>query len=100
MASDLRKEWQEFKKRHPEFEKNKSFKSDVGPQLDKFDAARDECAKVRQEVVKLGKSLAAALKGYEAVVKDVAKSDKSIEADYKKMDFDSFYDTFVKQYEP
>jgi hypothetical protein len=99
MASDLRKEWQAFKKKHPEFEKNKAFKSDVGPQLDKFDAGRDKCAEVREEVVKVGKSVAAALKGYEAVVKELAKSDKSIEKDFNDMSFDSFYESYVRQYE-
>jgi hypothetical protein len=38
--ADLRKQWQDFKKKHPNFEKSKNFKSDVGPQLEKFDKAR------------------------------------------------------------
>ncbi len=99
MASDLRKQWQNFKKKHPDFEKSKAFKSDVGPQLDKFDAARDKCADVKGEVVKLGKSVAAALKGYEAVVKELAKSDKSVETDFNHMNFEMFYETYVRQYE-
>ena len=100
MASELRKEWQAFKKKYPDFEKSKAFKSDVGPQLDKFDEARDKSADVRREVVKLGKSVAAALKGYEAVVKELAKSNKKIEKDFNDMNFESFYETYVRQYEP
>jgi hypothetical protein len=100
MASDLRKQWQDFKKKHPDFEKSKAFKSDVGPQLDKFDAARDKCAEVKGDVVKLGKSVAAALKGYEAVVKELAKSDKSVETDFNHMNFETFYESYVRQYEP
>ena len=105
MASDLRKRWQDFKKSHALFEKSKNFKSDVGPQLDKFDKARDEFAELQQklakkaaEVVTLGKSLAAAIKGYEAVVKDLEPLDKSINADFNKLNFEVFYDCYVKAY--
>ena len=105
MASELRKAWQNFKKKHPEFEKHKKFKSDVGPQLDKFDKARDEFAELKralekkaEDVVELGSSVAAALKGYEAVVKDLEDTDKTIKSDFEKDDFERFADTYVKQY--
>ncbi len=39
MADDWRKQWQSFKKKHPKFEQSKNFKSDVGPQMDDFEAA-------------------------------------------------------------
>ena len=105
MASDLRKSWKDFKRKHPTFEKSKNFKSDVGPQLDKFQKAREEFSALRHavekkaaEVVTHGMSVAAALKGYEAVVKELHASDKTIKADFSAENFDSFADTYVKQY--
>jgi hypothetical protein len=105
MASDIRKSWQDFKKKHPNFEKSKNFKSDVGPQLDKFDKARDEFTTLKYalikkaaEVVTLGNSVNAALKGYEAVVKELSASDKTIKADFGKERFDAFAETYVVQY--
>jgi len=105
MASQLRQRWQQFKKNHPTFEKSKNFKSDVGPQLDKFDKARDEfeailhtLEKKGAEVVVLGNSVAAALKGYQAVVKELQATDKTIAADFEKNYFDSFADMYVKHY--
>lgn len=109
MASDLRKRWQDFKKAHPDFEKSKSFKSDVGPQLDKFDQARDQYAALKaaaleklqqkaQEVVKLGTSAGAALKGYEAVVKELEGTDKTIRRDFNASHFEVFTDAYVRQY--
>jgi len=105
MASALREKWQAFKKKHPNFEKNKNFKSDVGPQLDKFDKARDEFEALVHsldakavEVAKLGNSVAAALKGYEAVVKELHATDQSIGHDFSAASFDHFADAYVKQY--
>ena len=105
MATAIRRDWQDFKKKHPNFEKSKNFKSDVGPQLDKFDKARDEFSALRAqiekkaaEVVALGNSVAAALKGYEAVVNELEKEDKTIKSDFARMSFNSFADTYVKQY--
>jgi hypothetical protein len=105
MASDLRKAWKDFKKKHPAFEESKNFKSDVGPQLDKFEKAREEFSELRDallkkaaEVVALGKSVAAALKGYEAVVKELQESDKTVKADFSKANFDDFADRYVDQY--
>jgi hypothetical protein len=101
----LREDWQNFKKKHPAFEKSKNFKADVGPQLDKFDKAREEYSALREamkkkgnEVYTIGLSVGAALKGYEAVVKELAATDKTIGAEFKSHDFDTFVDTFVKQY--
>jgi hypothetical protein len=109
MPLQSRKEWQEFKKAHPDFEKSKNFKSDVGPQLDQFDKARQEFEALAhtarekltlkaQQVVKIGNSVGAALKGYDAVVKELEATDKSIRSDFKKNDFDSFVNTYVQQY--
>jgi len=105
MVSAIRRDWQDFKKKHPDFEKSKNFKSDVGPQLDKFDKARDEFSALRaqiekkaSEVVALGNSVAAALKGYEAVVNELQKTDKTIKGDFSRMSFDSFANSYVNQY--
>jgi hypothetical protein len=50
------------------------------------------------EVYALGVSVGAALKGYEAVVKEIAATDKSIENDFKQHHFDAFVDAKAKQY--
>ena len=70
MAGNLRKSWQAFKKAHPDFEKSKAFKSDVGPQFDKFDKGCEELSALREatekratQLMTVGKSVAAALKG-------------------------------------
>jgi hypothetical protein len=79
----LRQEWQEFKKRYPDFEKSKNFKSDVGPQLDKRDKAfdaviktRNELEEVAKELKQINKNLDAALGGYGVIVKELAKDPK------------------------
>lgn len=106
MASNMRKNWQEFKKNHPAFEQHKNFKSDVGPQLDKFDKARDEFAALKEqirrkaaEVVTLGNSVSAALKGYQAVVKQLQEEDKTIRKDFNDLNFDDFAGSYVDHYE-
>ena len=43
-------------------------------------------------------SVAAALKGYAAVVNELQASDKSISADFHQEAFDTFADSYVKQY--
>ena len=104
-ASVLRQAWQNFKKKHPAFEKSKNFKSDVGPQLEKFDKARNEFSVLREaikkkgtEVYTIGMSVGAALKGYEEVVKELQASDKSVAADFKAHAFGTFVDSYAKQY--
>jgi hypothetical protein len=108
MAS-LKDKWKSFKAKHPAFEKSKNFKSDVGPQLDKFDKARDEYSAMKvamrealkkksNEVFVIGQSVGAALKGYEAVLNELAATDKTIAADFKAAEFDRFVDIYVKQY--
>ena len=97
MPSNLRKMWQDFKKNHPDFEKHKNFKSDVGPQIDKFSKATDEINEVYRELkkeldgmFKQAKSIGAALKGYEQIVKQLKAQDKTIEADFHSLGFDDF----------
>lgn len=82
-----RKAWQEFKKAHPKFEKHKSFKSDVGPMLDKIDKsietmeqAFDEFARASHDFMALANQVAAALNGYITVARAVAQDDASITA--------------------
>src|SRR5262249_26779160 len=77
--------WQEFKKKYPAFEKSKSFKSDVGPQMDQFEEACAECLKLVQKLetqlaatAKTGASLKGAMAGYMAVFKDLQKQDPNL----------------------
>lgn len=88
----IRTKWQEFKKKYPDFEKNKLFKSDIGPQADSFEASVAECVKLAKALLqKLGErdtkgtSLKNAFKGYIAVMLDLKKLDSkkfgNIEAD-------------------
>jgi hypothetical protein len=103
---NLRKDWQDFKKDHPDFEKHKNFKSDVGPQIDKYIKATDEVDKAVAELTKQVRdmfkqaaSITAALKGYEKVVKQVKAQDKTIEDDFRKLNFDDFdQSAWVEQY--
>ena len=106
MASVLKGYWDDFLGKHPDFKKSKSFKADVGPQLEKFDKARTEYSTLRDamqakaaEVVTLGTAAAATLKSYEAVVKELQAKDKTLAADLRKSSFDSnFTETYVKPY--
>jgi hypothetical protein len=92
-----RREWKAFKSKYPQFERAKSFKSDVGPEMDKCEqASRDLYAartawneaekafeRQREETAKLYSNLLAAMSGYKAVVEELA--DKKIEADFMKI---------------
>ena len=105
MASGIRRRWQDFKKGHPAFERSKLFKSDVGPQLDKFDKLCDEFAELtdqlnnkKKEALAAGRSVAAALKGYEKVVNDLKDSDKSILTDFNRLGFDRFEDIYLPNF--
>ena len=76
-----RKEWQDFKNKVPNFEKSKSFKSDVGPQLDDVEnliakafGEASKMGKILDELEKGAKSLSAAMKGYKAVAEDLKKA--------------------------
>lgn len=89
-VSALRNEWREFKKNHPEFEKSKSFKSDIGPQLDKLDGTLSDGKKKLGELtgcvtefIKIAESVDAGLHGYKAAAKQIqdAGKDKNIAAD-------------------
>ena len=100
-----RKTWQDFKKRHPNFERHKSFKSDVGPQLDKLDAAKQEvmaayreASKKRDEVKRIGQGIVAALKGYEEIVKQLEAIDNTVEREFRSMGFDDFENICVQKF--
>jgi hypothetical protein len=78
----IRTKWQEFKKKYPDFEKSKLFKSDLGPEADAFEANLVEClklAKALQQKLKerdmKGNSLKNAFKGYTGVMLDLKKVD-------------------------
>jgi hypothetical protein len=92
VAGDLRKEWQDFKKKHPGFEKSKNFKADLGPQLDKYDKALKEFSvlwaalkKKAQDIMGAGILVREALKRYGPVIDELAKSDHTIKADFAKL---------------
>jgi len=81
----------------PTSNKHKNFKSDVGPQIDKFVKATDEVDKIAAELAKEASdmfkqamSITAALKGYEQIVKQLKTQDKTIEADFRNLGFDDF----------
>jgi len=85
-----RSEWQQFKKRNPDFEQSTLFKSDVGPQMDSYEKACDELRKgvaalIKRfdEAEKTGKSLLGALKGYGAIIKELEKKgNKTVNGDF------------------
>jgi hypothetical protein len=88
MAS-LRKGWQDFKKAYPEFEKSKELKADFGPQLDRFEDAKDKLNAAVQQVVKLAtdydkarQNMVVAATGYEVVVKKLAKTTPDLQKDF------------------
>jgi len=86
-----RSKWQSFKKQYPDFEKSKFFKSDVGPQMERYEKACDELIKSLDametrisDVEKMGKSLVSALKGYGAAIEELEKKgDKGIGRAFK-----------------
>jgi hypothetical protein len=88
-----RKDWQDFKKKYPKFEQSKDFKSDVGPQMDDFQDAKDklydvmktataEITKATGDLEKIKRSLEGAVGGYRRIVKDLIPSERSIERDF------------------
>jgi hypothetical protein len=82
----IREKWQAFKKKFPAFEKNKNFKSDVGPQMDQFETACENCLKGMvalekqlADMMKVGLSLQAALKGYKGVMDDMERANPKLD---------------------
>ncbi len=101
--SEVRKQWKDFKKKYPSFEKAKNFKADFGPQLDKLqqkcDAIQEglkELIKQADELRKLQTSAGAASNGYETIVESLEK-----EADTKGIlrDFRAFCAQFDDEVE-
>lgn len=85
----LRKGWQDFKKTYPDFEDNKELKADFGPQLDKFEGAKEKLNSAVQQVVKLAaeydkarQNVVVAVAGYETVVKKLAKTTPGLQKDF------------------
>jgi hypothetical protein len=69
----MRAGWRAFKKAHPEFEKEKAFKADLGPNLDKFEKVYASWGKQQESsskdfgnVFNAWKTISAIMKGYEA----------------------------------
>lgn len=89
-----RKQWQDFKKNNPDFEKNKDLKFDFGPTLDKFEVAAanldsqtQQIVKAAAEVDKARQNMVMAAAGYEVLVKKLAKTNPGIQKDFDR-DFD------------
>jgi hypothetical protein len=106
--NNYRKDWQDFKKKHPAFEKSKLFKSDVGPMMDKLTDLEVECCELRDKLVKKakellanGKAIDSAMKGYEGIAEDIQKSgdDPAILSDFKRHGYHNFYKLAVAMYE-
>jgi len=84
--------WTKFKKAHPDFEKSKKFKNDVGPLMDEYEkgCAKREAAfvaavKTLNDLDKTGESLMVALKAYKGVIDEVAEKDRKIAGDYQSV---------------
>ena len=80
--SVYRDAWQKFKKKFPDFEKNKAFKAALGPNIDKYDASYVESfdlfyklLKKVDETIVHGNQMMAILKSYEDVAKYVDNND-------------------------
>lgn len=91
----LRDNWKAFKKNHPDFEKSLKKKMDLGPHLDAFEKAEDEIDALVRSVSKqfdlalsATRGIAQALPEYQKAAKEAAKTDKTIESDFKKVGFD------------
>jgi hypothetical protein len=90
MMSDWRKQWLDFKKDHPKFEQSKSFKSDVGPQMDDFQDALEKYSdaaasleKARNDMDKIRDNLEGAIAGYRRILSSGdMKDDKTAEKDF------------------
>ena len=92
MAGDLRREWQDFKKKHPYFEKSNNFKADLGPELEKYDKALSEfrelwgaLKKKAHDIMGAGTRVEAAVKHYAVVIDALAKLDHAIKADFSNL---------------
>ena len=80
--SDLRKRWRELKKNYPQFEKDKSFKADLGPNLDSVAKAGEkailEMKNLHDTFIEMIKSLNACdtiLKAYVTAAKAMDNAD-------------------------
>jgi hypothetical protein len=84
--------WTKFKKAHPDFEKSKKFKNDVGPLMDEYEKGCAKCeaafvaaVKSLNDLDKTGQSLLYAFKGYKAVMDEMAAYDRRILGDYQSV---------------
>jgi len=85
----LRKEWQDFKKSYPEFEKMKGGNANLGPLLDEHEKT---CGDLEKKIALLEKKVAewavtrdkliAMHKLYRDVAQDVSAMDKTVLADF------------------
>ena len=62
----MRKQWQAFKKAHPEFEKERKSKLDWGPTMDKLESARKTYESAQKALAAKQAALTKAYQAYEA----------------------------------
>jgi hypothetical protein len=81
--------WQNFKKDHPNFEKNRLFKKDVGPNMDEYEKTMgagskclDDLEQFFVDAEKVVNAICDGLDDYKPLLKELKNSDKSLEADY------------------
>lgn len=89
MAESVRASWQKFKKKYPDFEKSKNFKSDLGPNLDKWESAAAKARKARDDylsaidaLVKAAKTVSQITGGYGKVVDELKGAHRGIETEF------------------
>jgi hypothetical protein len=95
MASGLRDDWKKFKSKYPEFEKSKSFKSDLGPNLDDFakaaESARKNLKNAQDDVndmIKASKNIENISKSYGPVVESIKGTSPGAVKDWNKLQKD------------
>ena len=74
--SNARKQWQEFKKRNPNFEKAKGYKGDFGPTLDKIDGIQKRILEGYDSYAARQREVQALLEKKRTVLKDVAAASR------------------------
>jgi hypothetical protein len=89
MAGSARTSWQQFKKKYPDFEKSKNFKSDLGPNLDKWEAAAAKARKARDDytaaldaLLKAVKTVSQIAGGYGRVIDELKGSHRGIDKEF------------------
>lgn len=94
-VSTARKAWQQWKKNHPEFAKNRNFKADLGPQLDALEKAGAAWRQSASQADKALKEYGKAFKNVKTVVEAYGAIVKSIGDPKLKASFDNEFAVFL-----